>query len=200
MILKDCSICTIYGRGHEPLRARVRYSGEMIFLYFEDIEKLPDDTDNIPIDFMDSQSGCIKTVCELHVQKNTDPWILEPWGAKCAILDVKETIQRQNDVRVKIESEVAFYSLSHGHFTGMIQNISGGGIYMVTNMTLDPKEEFEFDFTFGKREHHLRARVLRQNVLPKNEYGYGCQFLNVSKAAERDIRQFVFKQQLTKMR
>ncbi len=202
MILKNCSSCIVY----EPdsaseilLRARVRCMEDKITLHFEDESGLSEHTDRLRIDFCDSQVGYVKTFSELEVRKNTDPYILEPWIADCKILEMIEILQRQKELRVRMAKESTFISENHGRFTGTIQNISVGGVYLTTNTRLDIGEHFEFEYSFMKKPQEMQASVLRETVIRDDYFGYGCQFANLPKSAERDVRQFVYRQQLNKM-
>ncbi len=199
MVLKECSACTIYG-GSDDLRIRARVSLEnSIRLYFEGEEDLGADPLKLNVDFYDNQVGYIKTLCILKVSENVDPWVLEPWTADCEIIEVIEILQRQKDLRVRLEEEVEFVSIKHGRFKGTIQNISVGGILLSTKMPLALNEQFEFNYCFLKKEQRVRAVTIREQNTGKDTYSYGCQFLNLTNAAERDIRQFVFRQQLKKI-
>lgn len=202
MVLKECSACTIYRESDDlRIRARVSLSENKITLYYENEREdgLESDTSGLNVDFYDNQVGYIKTICNLRVGENTDPWILEPWFADCDIVEVIEILQRQKDLRVRLEEEVEFVSVKHGHFKGIIQNISVGGILLSTKMPLSLNEQFEFNYCFLKKDQQVRAVTIREQNLGKDGYGYGCQFLNLTKGAERDIRQFVFRQQLKKI-
>lgn len=152
-----------------------------------------------PDRFFDGQIGYIKTYCEIYVRKNFDPLVLEPWLADCDILEVVEIVQRQKDLRAKMEREITFTSYKRGEFTGVIQNISVGGLYFVTKEKLEIDEHFEFHYCFTKKELLVKAVVLREQSLRNNRYGYGCQFEELPKSTERDIRQFVYKQQLRRV-
>ncbi len=201
MILKDCSTCLVYGADEELLmKARVMSVEEKITLHFDDITNLGSETEmTLRVDFFDSQMGCIKTESKLSLRKNEDPWVTEPWVADCRIIEVTETIQRQKDLRVKLEQELDFSSVMHGHFKGMIYNISVGGIMLFTEMPLDVHEEISFRYCFQKREHEIRAIILREQPMQKKYHVYGCQFMHLTNSAEKDIRQFVFRQQLKKI-
>lgn len=202
MVLKECSACTIYRESDGlRIRARVSISENRITLYYENEGEggLESDISGLNIDFYDNQVGYIKTICNLRVGENTDPWVLEPWFADCDIVEVIEILQRQKDLRVRLEEEVEFVSVKHGHFKGIIQNISVGGILLSTKMPLSLNEQFEFNYCFLKKDQQVRAVTIREQNLGKGSYGYGCQFLNLTKGAERDIRQFVFRQQLKKI-
>lgn len=199
MVFNNCTVCNVYGDdGQLMARVRVKCTGENITLHFKKNSELSD-SERIRIDFFDAQIGYIKTYCEITVRKNYDPLILEPWMADCEILEVAEIVQRQKDLRAKMEREVSFTSHRHGTFTGTIQNISGGGLYFVTKTRLDLDEEFEFSYCFTKKLHEVKAFVLREQDLKNGSFGYGCQFIQLTKSAERDIRQFVYKQQLSRV-
>lgn len=198
MVLRNCTVCNVYGEDDQVLaRVRVKCTGEDITLHFKKNNELSD-SERIRIDFFDGQIGYIKTYCEILVRKNYDPLILEPWMADCEILEVVDIVQRQKDLRTRMEKEVTFTSHRQGTFSGTIQNISGGGLYIVTNARLNIDEEIEFSHCFIKKLHNVKAIVLREQSLKNNHYGYGCQFIELTKAAERDIRQFVYKQQLSR--
>lgn len=202
MILKNCNSCIVYEPDSESeilLKARVRCADDKITLHFEDESDLSEHTDRLRIDFCDSQVGYIKTFSELEVRKNTDPYILEPWIADCKILEMIEILQRQQELRVRMGKEVTFISENHGRFTGTVQNISVGGFYMTTNKRLEIGEHVEFEYTFMKKPQDVRASIIRETIIKDDDFGYGCQFANLPKSAERDIRQFVYRQQLNKM-
>lgn len=200
MVLNDCTICSVYGPDDTTLQARVRVkcTDGQITLHFKKKEEVTE-SERVRIDFFDGKIGYIQTYCEVLVRRNYDPLVLEPWIADCEILEVKEIVQRQKDLRARMEREIRFVSVEHGQFTGVIQNISGGGLYFVTKTKLNNNEEFEFRYTFIKKEYELRAVILREQILHNGRYGYGCQFLRLPKSAERDIRQYVYKQQLSKV-
>lgn len=70
---------------------------------------------------------------------------------------------------------------------------------LYTEMPLDVDEEIEFHYCFLKKEYEIRAVILREQQMIKKRHVYGCQFIDLTKSAERDIRQFVFKQQLKRI-
>ncbi len=197
MILKNCSTCTVYGMEEGiVVRARVRCIDERITLHFDDNNDLGLHTDRLRVDFFDSQVGYIKTFCELEIRKNTDPYILEPWLADCVILEILEILQRQKELRVRMVREATFITAAHGSFRGIIQNISVGGIYMTASTKMDIGEHFEFQYHFSKKDQEIQGKVLRVTLIRDNYYGYGCQFVELPKSTERDIRQYVYRKQL----
>lgn len=200
MILKNCTTCIIYGMDEDvKVRARVRCIDDDITLHFDDNNDLGLHTDRLRIDFFDSQVGYVKTFCELEIRKNNDPYVLEPWVADCNILEILEILQRQKELRVRMVRDINFISADRGLFQGIIQNISVGGIYMTTSAKLEIDEEIDFRYCFMKKEHDVRVRILRETKIRNNYYGYGCQFVNLPMSAEKDIRQFVYRQQLNRV-
>lgn len=198
MLLKDCNTCIIIQSEAEPdarLQARVVSRNDRIKLFLKDVNRLGGHIDRIRIDFQDCQVGYIKTFCQLDIQRNTDPDVPEPWVADCKILEKVEVLQRQKDVRVKVDEEILFSSKIHGHFTGTIHNISVGGLYMTTYIRLEKGEQFDFQYCFMKKLLKVRVMVLREIVNHDNSLGYGCEFVHLSNSEEKDIRQFVFQQQ-----
>ncbi len=202
MTLKKCNSCVIYKPGSESdilIKARVVCDDDTIHIYFgdENIKEhgLENYTDRIRIDFFDNQAGQIKTFCKLVIQKNTDSYISEAWAADCKVLETIEVLQRQQDLRVDLNQETLFSSKGHGYFSGTIHNISVGGLYLTTDTRLEKDEQLEFQYCFMMKLLKVRAAVLRETVIRDNYYGYGCLFVNLSNGAEKDIRQFVYRQQ-----
>lgn len=199
MVLNNCTICSVYGPDDQLIaRVRVKCTGEQITLHFKKNGELFD-SERIRIDFFDGQIGYIKTYCELVVRRNYDPYVLEPWIADCEILEVVEIAQRQKDLRAKMERDATFTSAKNGSFTGVIQNISVGGLYFTTKTRLAVDDTIGFHYCFIKKDQQMEAVILRERDLKNGTYGYGCQFLNLPKGVERDIRQYVYKQQLSRI-
>ncbi|HCT92848.1 MAG TPA: PilZ domain-containing protein [Lachnospiraceae bacterium] len=203
MLLKSCDACMIYGPEEgSRIPGRVVSVEDKITLFFDENTISDLVVNRVRIDFYDRIVGYIKTFCELVIRRNTDPWTLEIWAADCQILEVLETQQRQKDLRVKLEEELVFSApYQKKEFHGFIENISVGGIFLVTNeIRLSRDEAFTFKYCFSKREQSLTAVTLREQQLRKERFGYGCQFTNMTNSAERDIRQFVYKKQLRQAR
>ncbi len=201
MNLKDCSLCKIFDADARFLmKARVKSAEADITLYFDDDINLEPAAEGVYwIDFFDSQLGCIKTLSKIILRENTDPAIMEQWAADCEIIKVLETIQRQKDLRVRLKENLEFLSVLHGQFTGTIQNISVGGIMLFTEMPLSVNEEISFRHCFLKKEHEIKAVVLREQPMQEKYHVYGCRFIHLTNSAEKDIRQFVYRQQLKKI-
>ncbi len=98
-------------------------------------------------------------------------------------------------IYLDLNQETLFSSKGHGYFSGTIHNISVGGLYLTTDTRLEKDEQLEFQYCFMMKLLKVRAAVLRETVIRDNYYGYGCLFVNLSNGAEKDIRQFVYRQQ-----
>lgn len=195
MVLNQCTVCTVYGaEDTAQKRVPVKCAGEQIILLLK-LEHELSDSSKIRIDFFDGQIGCVKTNCELTVRRNYDSAIPAPWIADCSILEVIEIIEGRRSVRAKMEKEVTFTHSEQGDFRGVIQNISEGGLYFVTNTQLQCDDSVSFSHCFIEKEHQMEAVILREEVFRDGRFGYGCQFLALSRDAERDIKQYVYLRQ-----
>lgn len=201
MILKDCNMCKIFDENARFLvKARVKSVEENITLFFNNNINFGSTTEGVFwIDFFDSQLGRIKTLSKIVLRKNMDPGITEQWAVDCEIIKVFETLQRQKELRVKLKESLEFSTAMHGQFTGIIHNISVGGFMLFTGMSLNVHEEISFRYCFLKKEHEVKAVILREQPMQEEYHVYGCRFIQLTNSAEKDIRQFVFRRQLKKI-
>ncbi len=200
MVLRDCENCLVYGTDNRPLaKARVELSGEERIRLFFRYSKLRSIRVKTYTDFYDGQQGVVRCQCELVIQKNHESTRLqEPWMAECTILKVQDTFQRQKDLRVKVKITTEFTSESRKYFSGRIENVSAGGLFLVTSQVLEKGEHFVFRNQFSQEAFQIEAKVLRVGGLIKGEYSYGCQFVGLSMDAEAAIRKFVYTKQKEK--
>ena len=186
MVLKDCEQCLVYGTDNRPLakaRAEVM-DDDRVLLYFK-YTKLRSIRVRAFVDFYDRTLGVVRCYCDLIIQNNTQVnRLTEPWMAKCTIIKVQDTFQRQKDLRVEVAMKAEFNSLTTGYFSGTIQNISAGGIFLLT-----------FHPRLGEGMVSLEAKVVRIGALVKGEYSYGCQFVGISLDSEASVRKFVYMKQ-----
>lgn len=197
MVLKDCESCLVYGTDNRPLaKARVEIMDDDRIQLFFHYAKLRSIRIRAFVDFYDRQQGVVRCHCDLIIQNNVHASrITEPWIAQCSILKVQDTFQRQKDLRVDVGMKSEFNSLTTGYFSGTIQNISAGGIFLLTSHVLKKNEQFEFRRRFGDEMVQLEARVVRIGPLVRGEYSYGCQFVGISLDAEAAVRKFVYMKQ-----
>lgn len=196
MTLKKCSRCTVYSmKGQRLGEARVTHFGHTVTLFFSDA-RLRDPKIKAKINFYDDVLGVLQTNCTLKVERNTVAGASEPLMADCKITDVTNVIQRQKDVRVKVEIETPFFSNKRGSFMGVIDNISAGGIYLITKQTLEPNEIISFEYRFKSLVRHFDIMAIRAKQESGGRYGYGCRFINLTDGADAAIRSYVYKKQL----
>ncbi|MCI8950171.1 MAG: PilZ domain-containing protein [Lachnospiraceae bacterium] len=201
MALKDCENCLVYGTDNRPLaKARVEMIDEKhVWLFFQ-YSKLRSIRIKTFVDFYDGQYGVVRSHCELVIQKSSHPnRNKEPWMASCTILNVQDTFQRQKDLRVRVSLRAEFNTVKGTYFSGTIENISAGGLFLVTPQVLKKNEHFTFRYRFSGDVYELEARVLRIGTLIKGEYSYGCQFANLTMEAEAAVRKYVFAKQKEKL-
>ncbi len=75
--------------------------------------------------------------------------------AVCDIIEIYEVYQRQKDLRIDVNLNVEFKTEKGWYFLGKIQNISAGGIFLVTSQVLKRNEHFSF-------RHYLWAYLRMQ--------------------------------------
>lgn len=196
MRVKDCDGCLVYGTDNRPLsKARVEVDERGNIKLFFTNSKLRSVKFRTIVDLYDKSQGIVRSRCELVIQRNTQLKSQEPWMATCQIIDVIEVFQRQKDVRVSVNIRAEFVSSSGDYFFGNLQNISAGGLFLVTNKALKKGDIFSFQYTFESELCKVSAKVLRVMGVMTGGYGYGCQFVGLPVNAETAIRKFVFKKQ-----
>lgn len=200
MVLKDCSRCMVYTpKGKRLGEARVVQGKNGVRLFFNNY-KLKDARFKARVDFYDDQAGLVITVCELLMRRNPAfPQMPEPWIADCRILDIRDVVQRQRDIRARVCLEVRCTSEKQGDFFITIRNLSAGGMYMTTTQPLDKHEIISFPYCFRTLERRFEAVTLwvRRG---DGRFGYGCRFVNLTDGAEAAIRSFVFKKLLERQK
>ncbi len=197
--LKDCSRCMVYTpQGKVFGEAAVVHTKDFVSLYF-DSPTMKDQRLYTTVDFYDDRIGLVRAICELVIHRNPSyPTMPQFWMADCKMKEVKGTLQRQKDIRARVNIEIGFDSAKHGHFYGTIENISAGGFYLVTSQPLDKHELLTFQYAFGSGKRTYQARTIRAQRLRDREYGYGCFFVELTDNAEAAVREYVFKVLKTK--
>lgn len=197
MRLKDCESCLVYGTDRKPLsRARVYEVKENVLQLFFSTPKLRSARLKVIVDFYDGQHGLLRCLCDMTLKKNPKVFETgEPWMADCVLVKVYESVQRQKDIRVKVQIASEFVVEDGRSVMGTIQNISAGGMYFVTAQKLNQNQRITFIHKFKTDPHRVNARVLRVQDL-HGGYGYGCQFLDLTPGTEADIRNFVYVRQI----
>ena len=193
MVLENCERCLVYGEDGRILsRGRVSLVGEYIFLYFENIDSFRDARCRQQVDCFDGEGRVTRGYCELLIKENHHyPEMLEPWMAQCRVLRIGQGVRQQKDVRARVDLNVAFVSLEYGPFVGTVRNISAGGVYVTTDQKLKKQDVILFNHAFSTVRRQVKAEVIWARPLSGDAFGYGCQFLDLTSEAERDVRHFV---------
>lgn len=192
--LKDCSRCMVYTpQGKVFGEAAVVHTKDFVSLYF-DSATMKDQRLYTTVDFYDDRIGLVRAICELVIHRNPSyPTMPQFWMADCKMKEVKGTLQRQKDIRARVSIDVGFESARHGHFYGIIENISAGGFYVVTGQPLDKNELISFQYAFRTTVRTYQARTVRAQRVGDQKYGYGCVFVGLTDNAESAVREYVFK-------
>lgn len=200
--MKSCESCLVYGTDNRPLsRARVEIAPDDTIQMFFSNYKLRAVRFKTVVDFYDKQKGLIRTYCELVLRRNSHATkITEPWMADCTLIDVYEAVQRQKDLRETVRIAIDAITESGQTFSGTIQNISAGGIFLVTAMPMKIGTKFTFEHSFEGERCEIKAKILRGKAAGGSGFGYGCQFYSLSNEAETAIRKFVFQKQLDRQK
>lgn len=196
--LTDCSRCRVYTpKGERLSEARVVCSDQgEVSIYFPSYSHA-DKRLRTRIDFFTQTQGVVITLCEVLMRRNPAfPAMPEAWMADVKILDVKQVIQRQQDIRCKVDINILFeLAPGKGGFFGTIKNISAGGFYMTCPRPLEKGECIFFSYTFRTLERRFEAEVIRRERLKGGGYGCGCRFIELTDGAESAIRGYVYKKQ-----
>lgn len=197
MVLKDCSRCMVYTRkGQRLSEARVVHSHGGVSLFFNNYQ-MKDARMKSRVDFYDDQAGLIVAVCESIIHRNPlFPEVPEPWVGDCRILEVKEIVQRQRDIRTKLKLELMFKTEDQAEFYGTIENLSAGGMYITTKQPLNKDEVISFNYNFRNLDREFNAAALWVKRLDNGRFGYGCKFIRLTGGAEAAIRSYVYKELL----
>lgn len=201
MKLKDCDNCLVYGSDRKPLvKARVLMLGDNVFQLHFGAYKLKNAKFRTIVDFYDGQQGLVRCQCDLVVKQRQAQLGLDgEWIAEGTIAKVNDVVQRQKDLRVKVHMSLEFVADDGTYTSGIVQNISAGGLYLVTSYRMVPGQYFTFAYTFENEQRRITAKVLRvKRLAAESSYGYGCKFLELSPDAEADVRKFVYRKQIEK--
>lgn len=195
MVLNHCTVCAVYESDQgKQKRIQIKCDGGRILLLLNREQEVSDEA-KVRIDFFDSQIGCVKAYCGLNVRRNYDSSIQAPWLADCEVLEVIEIVEGRRSVRLGMEKETVFTDSNQEEYTGVIQNIGEGGIYFITWTKQQCGELAEFSYCPVETEYRMKVNILREETFRDGRYGYGCQFVDYPKGAERDIKRYLIMRQ-----
>lgn len=166
----------------------------------------------VNVQFLDGTQGLVSCLCRLsEYEEDLDPMAQDITSTvTCTILSQNNVVQRRQDIKVSvhIETEASFINekddLEIVEIT--IKDISAGGLFCVSKQLWEAHQIFAiklFDTKIPIDVQVLRVQSPDSNGTQKegnSDYGYGCKFVNLSRAAEAALRKFVFQQDLQKKR
>ena len=155
--------------------------------------------DPVQVVFYDPVEGLVTCRCTLSAPLVTDD--RQHCSYRCQVLDRLSQEQRREDIKVSLSAKVTV-TLEAPDQTleapATIYNISAGGIYMVTDLDLQPGDQVFFYFHDAGGTIPLTAEVLRIETRPdrysRPVKGYGCRFVDLAAMYELQLRGYVFKE------
>lgn len=117
---------------------------------------------------------------------------------RCKVLEQLARVQRREDVKVSM-SVMVNVDYEGMLYPSTIENISAGGVYLVSGLVASVGEQLTFVFPRTDPPATLTADILRAelrvNQNGRNTYGYGCRFVNLNVSQESLLRGYVFQEE-----
>ena len=156
------------------------------------------------VKFYDPSLGVLTCRCVLSGPMDLPEDML---SLRCDIVEQLEQLQRREDVKVTVNVPIMLHAerrpgelyIPLKGWPAMVRNISAGGVYVSTDLSLSAGREIEFEFNETGEKVHLMARILRVEDLTEQPnqpiYGYGCKFVCLSARSENQLRNYVFREE-----
>ena len=205
--LERCKKADIYDNKEQLLceaQVNVTYLGE-IFLYtprsFDHHQQ-----EDYPIVFFDPVMGLSTCRCRLTAPVHQSQQTV----FRCAILKEIAQVQRRNDIKVPLSIPVTItvtympdptIARPEGSYPATVGNISAGGVYLRSELEVEPGVHLDFEFDETGEPIFLTAEVLRAEEIPRRRpkekisFGYGCRFVDLSACFENRLRSYVFQEE-----
>ncbi len=202
--IKRCKSASIYDKNKKLLC--------IVNVYLDDEENLmlsvpgffnPELQDTYDIMFFDPVLGLAPCVCALT---KADPMSEDMDSYKCDVLERGEQIQRREDLKVPVNISIKMFVLDQPRggtidldnpVKAVMKDISAGGVYVITDEAIETGKYIRFRFREGRMPVLLTAKILRVIDLSGKDagakFGYGCQFCNLTKNDETQVRGYVYK-------
>lgn len=147
----------------------------------------------VDIRFYDPIQGLVRCRCRL-----SSPLVSGSMRSyRCEILKQLTQIQRREDIKVALTVMVNV-DYEGMYYPAYVQNISAGGVYLVSSLVAMAGEQLSFQFNQDGVSIPLTAEILRVelqvNSNGRSAYGYGCRFINLPPSYEAQLRSYVFKE------
>ncbi len=122
-------------------------------------------------------------------------------------MSLLSTIQRRNDVKVKVMIPLVIaptmetvkngrtenVRLLNKSVDGQIVDLSAGGLAFACSNELDKDLLYNMVFDRTPRQVDVNLKIIREIQKPDGSYIYGCKFDNITQKDEELIRQYVFR-------
>lgn len=117
---------------------------------------------------------------------------------RCEVLEQLSQIQRREDIKIPLNIPVTTDYLGM-LYSSSIENISAGGVYLVSALTAPVGDRLSFLFPKTVPSIPLTAKILRADprVAPngRTTFGYGCRFVGLNLTQESLLRSFIFQEE-----
>lgn len=177
--------------------------GAIRFVFPEEIQN--GTWEDVTAIFYDEQKGLISYKCRLEGYKER----LGRLTAQCILGPEESSLQRRNDLKIHLVMSITIQAADSKtgekmNVNAMLQDISAGGIFFISEVLFEEGERFSFVFRRTPEPLRLECEVLRKqpydggNYTPGSMMGYGCRFVNMTDHKESAVRSYIFKEDLMK--
>lgn len=197
--IKNCRKCYLLNPQNNSFQCQgnVEYIfGEEIYISFENFNLNKAQLYDQSILFYDAVNGLVTCTCDLLDFKPCEKKENRV-KALCLIKEVQNAVNRHEDFRLSLSLAISLDFIRPGAkkmemISAMTTNISAGGLYFITAEQL-PVPVFQLRFSHNILPFIFQARILREEQLEYNQFGYGCRFENLSSNAESALRGYIFQ-------
>lgn len=148
----------------------------------------------VDIRFYDPTLGVVRCRCRLF-----SPVVAGGMRTyRCEVLEQLSQIQRREDIKLSLNISVTVDYLGM-LYSSSIENISAGGVYLVSALTAPVGDQFSFLFPKTVPSIPLTAKILRADTRVasngRTTFGYGCRFVGLNVTQESLLRRFIFREE-----
>lgn len=206
-MLELCKKADILERSGELLckaRVSVGRTGDILMIIPASVSYKPNGRHYVV--FYDPHSGLVTCECRLSAPvklPNEELCFL-----RCEVLEHLTSLQRRQDVKVPVQIHVMLHAsylpgdsvrIPELGYPATIDNISAGGVYLRTGLSLAVGRRIWFILRHTDEEITLSVQILRAENLTNHHgrgmYGYGCKFVNPLARQKALLRSFVYQEE-----
>lgn len=197
-LLFDAKIATLYNTKCEKLddiryvrdqsAVTLIFSSRPSYTIPKDIFLMPCDSPNDDTSYFCNMTGDLTEHC---IPQTGKIWYLMEG-------ETFDSPEFWSELRVRVSFPLSLtLEESCRNISATVQNISAGGLMILTHTPLTQDSHFSFIFSNGHYPVLLNARVVKQRPIRKRGgYCYSCQFLHLDAKSESVLRGFIFKENL----